>query len=544
VDHGFKVDLESGKIMQFDSGGPFNEEEFSYFVAKPSVVDDDSDLGLPNVPDPSDSKTANQLADEKSKDAQKKTMAQVAGSLKAKYSEIEVFLRTTYSSEITEGSLSEKEIQALVYTLARVPNEVGTFPKTRTPSRLYDWAVVRATITLPYLSLANAAENAKFDKEFDQKADWGFQDNKFILPTKESLDDDDTFWGKIADLLSVMGKTVEFSAQKGETVPDLSLTRLTKDSYFGYVYIRLVELSKSPGSATIRTSEKITALDVVKNHVDYVALTMLYQKDKERYKNLPLSSSLRSCQRSLKRSKEVLNKKGKTEMVMTTDYLGTALAERLSNYLDKRVGKSPEAEPFSRFIFEIIKQIVAKVDIDYIVPKSYFSAPASVLRRSLRHGPDTMQKGQSRKGATYVPFSFAKSSECSDMPEIVRKTLTTAGSDISKNIDSINSLNILEQNRVIPDASRYILLCYAVSDDLRKKWQKEARVVSEPQKLLDYFKYNPLLSPEKERKEYLENLGKSMIQTCPVSKNPQEQALIKSKVTEIVDKKRSARKQA
>jgi hypothetical protein len=537
--HGFKINLESGYILEYDSDGPIDDIPFDYYG---NIGDKTTDTGLPKTPIIVVDKTPDQLVDEKLKST-KKTMAEVAGSLKAKYTEIEMFLRTTYSSDITEGSLSEKEIQALVYTLARVPNEVGTFPKTRTPSRLYDWAVVRATITLPYLSLANAAENAKFDKEFDQKADWGYSDNKFVLPTKESLDDDDTFWGKIADLLNVMGKTVEFTAQKGETVPDLSLTKLTKDSYFGYVYIRLVELSKSPGSATIRTSEKITTLDAVKNHVDYVALTLLYQRDKDRYQNLPLSSALRTCQRSIKRSKEILNNKGKTEIVVKTDYVGTALAERLSNYLDKRVGKSPEAEPFSKFIFEIIKQIISKVDIDYVLPKSYFSAPASVLRRSLRHGPDVTQKGQSRKGATYVPFSFAKSSECSDMPEIVRKTLTSAGSDISKNIDSINSLSILDQNRVIPDASRYILLCYAISDDLRKKWQKEAKVVAEPQGLLDYFKFNPLVTPDKERHEYLKALGSSMIKTCPVSNNSHEQSLIKARVNEIVEKKKSARKQ-
>jgi hypothetical protein len=183
---------------------------------------------------------------------------------------------------------------------------------------------------------------------------------------------------------------------------------------------------------------------------------------------LPLSSNLKSCQRTVKQVREISGKGNKVETITKTTYQGYLLAERLSFYLEKRAGKSPEAEPFFRFIKELINRMSARTPSDFVLPKSFFSPPNTLVRKYLRHGPEIKSKGTTKPGNTYVPFSFAKSLECRSMPETTRKSLTNIGSNVSRHIDSINSYPVLDQSSIIEDAIRYISLSYALSDDLRK----------------------------------------------------------------------------
>jgi hypothetical protein len=475
--------------------------------------------------------------------SKRKTVAEAASTLKNKYSEVESFLRELYSGIIVSGELSEKEIQALVYVLARIPEEkVSSYPINRAPSRLYDWAVVRSSITLPYLGLKSASDNLKFDEDFSLKSDWGFKDDKFILPAKESLDSDESFWGKLSDLITVLGYEVEYSAMKGETVPNISLSSLAKNNYFGLVFIRLIELAKSPTSATIRTGTKLSNLDIVKNHVDYVALNTIYINDREKYGKLPISASSRSCQRSIKSVKEVPGKKNKTELVTSTSHVGYILAERLSSYCEKTVGKSPEAEPFFRFIKEIIFKIISKTSSDYVLPKSFFAPPNTFVRKFLRKGPEITSKGTTKPGNTYVPFSFAKSSECQEMPESIRKSLTSIGANISKNIDSINSYPVLQQNHLIDDAVRFVKCCYALSDDIRKQWQTKAVIPDNLKGLSDFTEQNIFSLPSRQRESILNDMAKIVVKTTNVHNDNLEQEKLKASVCSMIASKRSARK--
>jgi len=393
---------------------------------------------------------------------------------------------------------------------------------------------------MPFLSLNDAAKNAKFDKGFDLRSGWGFLNNKVIFPRKESLDNDESFWGRIADLLAIMKLEVQFTAINNSTVPDLSGTTLAKNNYFGYVFIRLVELFKSPSSATIRTGT-LSPLDKAKNDVDYVLLHYIYSQEKKSYQNLSISSDLRRSQRCIVNSRKI-TETGRTTVVQSNSYTGYALAEGLSLYVEEKVGKSPEAEPFFRFIYEIIKKIALKTPRTYVIPKAFFSPSNILLRKDLRHGPDVKSKKGTRKGNTYVPFSFAKSLECQDMPETIRRTLTGVGATISKQIDSINHLDVPSQNHVIPDAKKYIALCYALSDDLRKRWQNDAEVIQNIEDLDLFLKEDFMTLPNEERATKLNSIARLVVKTKPLYDDDRKQSVLQDKVQEIVNSKKRARK--
>jgi hypothetical protein len=460
---------------------------------------------------------------------------------KRKCEEVESFIRSTYSVLIADQKLEEKEIQALVFVLVRVNCEVDEIPKTRTPSRLYDWGTVRSSITMPYLSLKHAADNVKIDKNFGLQTSWGFVDNKFKLPSKESLDDDETFWGKLADLLRVMQVEFSFNASVDETVPDLSQTKLAKNNYFGYVFIRLVELMKSPGSATIR-SGTLNALDQAKNDVDYVILSLLYEKEKKKYSKLPLSPDLVRLQRTIRQTRDVVEKKNKIRQEVVNTYQGFALSEKLSFYLDSRIAKTPEGEPFFRFVFEILNMISQRVTSGYVMPKSYFASPNIIVRKSLRRGPDIKLKNETRKGNTYVPFSFAKSSECDLMPETIRKSLTGLGSAVSRTIDSINNKTLIEQNDLIDDTLSFVKLCYAVSDELRKQWQQKATIVSDLECLVRDYSLDFLDLSSEDRSKFIYNLSQASINTRPVYEDNAKQIELKNTISSLVEQKKKLRR--
>jgi hypothetical protein len=362
---------------------------------------DDSRSEISSVKEDSDkTEVPKEVKASKGKTPQKgKSFKEAALTLNEKMKSVEKFVRELYATDISKGDLPEKEIQALVYILGRVQEDLSKVPKTRTPSRLYDWAVVRATISFPYYSLKQAAEQAKISQDFDYKAPWGFVDEKCILPSKESIDDDETFWGKLYDLLTFMGIKTEFSAQKGETVPDISLTALAKNNYFGRVFVRLVELVRAPNSATLRSGDKLTDLDIAKNHVDFVLLSLILADNKGLYGHLQLSHEATLCQRAVVSSRPVQNKKGKTEIVSSTSRTGFILAELLSPYIETKIGKSPEAEPFFRFVMEIIKKIQTRItDEEYELLKSLFVLLSFSFEKYLRQDLKIKPKGKINPG--------------------------------------------------------------------------------------------------------------------------------------------------
>jgi hypothetical protein len=241
-------------------------------------------------------------------------------------------------------------------------------------------------------------------------------------------------------------------------------------------------------------------------------------------------------------SSRTSSESGRTTVVQSNSFVGYALAEGLSLYVQEKVGKSPEAEPFFRFIHEIIQRIARKTDISFVIPKAFFSPSNVLLRKDLRHGPDVKSKKGTRKGNTYVPFSFAKSLECQDMPETLRKTLTGVGAIVSKQIDSINHLDIISQNLVLPDAKKYVALCYALSDDLRKKWQANAEIIEDVSDL-DMFTHENLIESTPQRRSILLNtVSRYVCETVPLYSDANRQRSVQEKVTAIVDSKKKSRK--
>jgi hypothetical protein len=301
-------------------------------------------------------------------------------------------------------------------------------------------------------------------------------------------------------------------------------------------------LVRAPNSATLRSGDKLTELDIAKNHVDFVLLSLILADNKEHYGHLQLSHEATLCQRAVVSSRPVQNKKGKTEIVSSTSRTGFILAELLGPYIEVKIGKSPEAEPFFRFVMEIIKKIQARItDEEYELPKSLFAPVSSSIRKYLRHGPEIQAKGKTKPGRTYVPFSFAKSSVCDDMPETVRKTMTTAGSNVSKHIDQVNNFSVIEQNGIYPLVIRYVQVCYSLSDDLRKSWQKYGLVLIEHERFRKYFESDPFPSFEG-AEEVVNKLEKVTFKVGPLHSDKEQQATLLAKLAVTMESRRASRK--
>jgi hypothetical protein len=301
-------------------------------------------------------------------------------------------------------------------------------------------------------------------------------------------------------------------------------------------------LVRAPNSATLRSGDKLTELDIAKNHVDFVLLSLILADNREHYGHLQLSHEATLCQRAVVSSRPVQNKKGKTEIVSSTSRTGFILAELLGPYIEAKIGKSPEAEPFFRFVMEIIKKIQARItDEKYELPKSLFAPVSASVRKYLRHGPEIQAKGKTKPGRTYVPFSFAKSSVCDDMPETVRKTMTTAGSDVSKHIDQVNNFSVIEQNEIYPLVVRYVQVCYSLSDDLRKNWQKYGLVLLEHERFRKYFENDPFPSVE-EAEGIVNKLEKVTFKVGPLHSDKEQQASLLAKLAVTMESRRASRK--
>jgi len=157
-------------------------------------------------------------------------------------------------------------------------------------------------------------------------------------------------------------------------------------------------------------------------------------------------------------------------------------------YQTSLISKSPEGEPFFKLIVEILRIISKRLPKEYVLPKSFFDPPSTVLRTLLRKGPERKkQKGDSARAVTYIPFSFVKSSECNLMNETAKKTLTSAGSKVSQLIDAVNTQSLMDQVRLIPYIKKLVETCYIISDQLRKDWQNLGKIIAEPDEFAKTF---------------------------------------------------------
>jgi hypothetical protein len=229
-------------------------------------------------------------------------------------------------------------------------------------------------------------------------------------------------------------------------------------------------------------------------------------------------------------------------------HIGYFLAQLLSKYTEvKDPRNTPESEPFTKFIFSILDTIVDRLKSEehYSLPKSLFLDPASVLRVKIRRGPEISRKGKAAKSNLYIPFSFTKSSECTRMNESIRKELTSVGADVLKNINNINHLSVKDQSYYFEFFEKYISAAYTVSDEIRKQWRLEAKVVKPlavKAALVDEFpSIEDLADGEVDTDKYLNQIKGRNLCFIPALPNSTEQAALKKQLQEEANLKKSQR---
>jgi hypothetical protein len=473
-----------------------------------------------------------------------KTFAESANDLVRRRDKYVLELTENYKSELAQNRVTPKEIVALGEVIARIPDDENVWNANkgiwlkRNVRSLYAGILPYASISFPFLHLKEASERVNFSPGIPQMT-WGIQDGKVILPRPESFDEDSVIWVFLRSLLltnySEYWKLDEtFSPDK--TIPSLATGDTAKNRRFETVFIRLLELTKTPESATIRSGRQLNEEELVKNMVDYYVLDKRHQQN-GRLKTLSVSSdNIRSYKRAVNVSKTI-----GTTVRMEKAYVGYKLSELLIDGADIHTASVPENEPFVRFIFGILDKIAENVSSKYEIPRHFFTEPAVLLRREVRQGPMiTRKKGD--KANLYVPFSYAKSKECNRLPENIRKDMTDIGDSILKGITTINNKKVSEAADSIPVYETYLKACYSTADECRKQWRNSQRVPN-----TELLRSN-LVVEDISSKSHVELASKvAQIQRLklvftPVSDDAQEVASIRSEILSIVKSREDSRR--
>jgi len=149
----------------------------------------------------------------------------------------------------------------------------------------------------------------------------------------------------------------------------------------------------------------------------------------------------------------------------------------------------------------------------------------------------------------YIPFSYAKASECADMPEHIKKNLTDTGSQVLKNLDLINKLTVKDAADKYDDFNQYIRRAYIVADECRKQWRREGRVPnSEDIKNVFGESRFPKLTGDQvksfnpdEWKHYFTYVEGFQLTFSDVKNNPEEQKALKASILKIQEDKKKKR---
>jgi hypothetical protein len=397
----------------------------------------------------------------------------------------------------------------------------------------------------PYLHLKQAAEHIKTAVEAPEKALWGYRDQKYYLPKIESTADSYS-WELLRNIFiaTFSKENVLSTCDPDPSVPTLENDSVAKNPALETVILRILDLLRSPQSATVRSTGLEKAEVSIKNQVDFVVLENIYRRDKD-YSNLSISDFAISQGR---RVEKLIKGTGKNTVV-TPVQVGYSLAETLARYLPNKTTKNVESEPFVRFIFSILEYIAeSRIDIEtYQLPASFIEAPSRQLRSTVRRGPVIKTKAGVRTNL-YIPLSFVKSSECAPMPETVKRQLTDVGAAVLNNLDTINKLPVKECNYAALLYKEYITFAYALSDEVRKVWRTEAKYPSNAadisEALRGRFPKIDLKEPLEfytQMDEYLTDIKRDLkVAYLPVKEQPEEQrALLASVLKEIKDKRDS-----
>jgi hypothetical protein len=451
--------------------------------------------------------------------------------------EINARLMTVFQAVKADGKFSDKACSVLSETLSRVKGlSLDSINITRYPSPedLYFWAIANANIVFPYASLASAEANMK-DSVYTTHQ-WGLKQGKYILPKRESQDS--KAWVMLSEIIAAKhGDDVEFTAPMGETVPELSNSECAKNKLIDTMLIRILELSKAPFTATIRRASPRDRDEIMKNSVDFVLLEHIYLREKATYENMTLSGSAIVSGR---RAQSVQTVGSGNKITITNTYQGYALAEFLNGFESGNKPRVPEANPLCGVVLGFIRSLVPDNVGNYVIPNAFFEVPSVHLRAMVREGPKIKTK-KGEKHNLYVPFSFVKSSECVSMPEIIRREITDLGSDILKNVDSINKLTVPRASEMLPCMRAYIKVCYALSDECRREWKRSLKVPNTAHIRTMLEERFPDLSEETPEvmDKYISAIKTRRLSFGEAYSDPDEKAKILAEIASIADKRKS-----
>ena len=396
-------------------------------------------------------------------------------------------LKVSYMTQLGDGETTENELKVLSEVLSRVnlpTDETLTQLSNRmSPRILYSWALPLASIVWPYFDLKEAADNLITARSM--KPSWGLDHEGVLhLPAEESMTDSPA-WAFLISLVTKRGFKVKHDLPISDEFPMLDATDMMKDPILGYIFIRILELEKSPFSATISRAED-QLINIVKNAVDFVILSEIYEKLRGDYSNLTISGKALSRGR---RSARVENKSAKGKAIFVNVSTGYKLSTLISRFTPRFSSSNLEEEPFMVLIIELIRGCIPQDLSSFDMPKGFFEAPSDQLRSQVRQGPQIKTK-RGMKHNLYVPFSFVKSSDCEEYSESARRDAIEVSSKILRNLDHINSFSVKKANEVLPFYKEYLRISYVASDTCRKAWQRDALVPSTENlrtKFLDEF---------------------------------------------------------
>jgi hypothetical protein len=412
---------------------------------------------------------------QRNKDLKKEMKAHIeaqslADKLALKNDELESIskeLKVRYKDLYSSGQFTSKECDALAEGLMRVPEEIRKAKMKNLediPSRLYLWVISKSNIMFPYVSLKVASENIK--THIRPETRWGFRpDGSVVLPKKECFDISNLTY--FIRMVIEAFTSVSYTADTMEHWPELKNETCTLDSNLSTIFKRILDLKKSPESATIRKGSKLSKEDEVKNAIDFIVLNKRYNDNASDYGHLLVNTYALSCGR---RAEKVSQGHGKSASYHTI-LSGYKLSDYISPFLDPHTFKTIEEHPFVRLVIDLIKKIPGSH-----IPKSFFDTPSNSLKSKLRKGPVIKIRGKPDRINNYVPFSFAKSSDCDLMPKSCRTTLTDLGATVYTALDHINKLEIKEANNASPLYEKFLKTAYQMSDDMRDTWQKRAEI--------------------------------------------------------------------
>lgn len=401
-------------------------------------------------------------------------------------------LLTYYSGYLTDGKTSEKALASLAQTLCRVPKGKWESEKksvmNMTPERLYLWAVSKANIAFPYLNLKEASERVK--TAINLPPEWGYDGKRtWHLPRKESIGDSNwwMFLFYILEDLIPENHTIEY-VDFVESMPMLDNDEVEKNQDIAVILHRIVELSKSPSSATLRSGDALKdPRSSTKNIVDMELVEKFHQSEYCKWKNLSYSPEAVAALRRGRKVPETIMVKGRPQLSERTILLGSKLSQLCGMYLSKKSKAEPENEPFYKLISDMLSLLVGWIPETWEPATRIFVKPSHYVKMDIRRGPKIKTKDGGVRTNAYIPFSFVKSAECELYPSLTRQELTSLGSKINNELDKVNNFSVINGSKMIPHYKKMLQVSYTVSDEIRKRWRSSASVPRNVSEIKDTF---------------------------------------------------------